>query len=218
MLFQEFIFRYVCLRALKHLHTLRWRHNECDSVSNHQPHDCLLNRVFRRRSKKTSKLCVTGLCAGKSPGTGEFPAQMATNAENVSMWWRHHDPCQRNELLVIACLKCSITICLTQFRWEMCIFLFWVVCCGIWDKCIQGVVKLVYSIRYHTFDYTISCGITRLRLYCEYSSQRMKYCLLFKRYYTMIFNHQSKTYAEHERIYCCATTRDTLLLRARAMK
>ena len=65
---------------------LQWRHNERDSVSNHQPHDCLLNRLFRRRSKKTSKLRVTGLCAGNSPGT----AQMASYAENVSIWWRHH--------------------------------------------------------------------------------------------------------------------------------
>ena len=71
--------------------TLRWRHNERDSISNHQPHDCLLNGLFRRRSKKTWKLRVTGLCAGNSPGTGEFPAQMASNAENVSIWWRHHD-------------------------------------------------------------------------------------------------------------------------------
>ena len=39
---------------------LRWRHNGRDSVSNHQPHDCLLNRLFRRKSKKTSKLRVTG--------------------------------------------------------------------------------------------------------------------------------------------------------------
>ena len=22
--------------------------------------------------------------------TGEFPAQMVSNAENVSIWWRHH--------------------------------------------------------------------------------------------------------------------------------
>ena len=72
---------------------LRWRHNERDSVSNHQPHDCLLNRLFRRRSKKTSKLRVTGLCVGNSPGTGEFPAQMASYAENVSIWWRHHTRC-----------------------------------------------------------------------------------------------------------------------------
>ena len=60
------------------------------SQSNHQHHDCSLNRLFRRRSKKTSKLRVIGLCAGNSPITGEFPAQNASNAENVSIWWRHH--------------------------------------------------------------------------------------------------------------------------------
>ena len=70
--------------------SLQWRHNGCDSVSNHQPHDCLLNRLFRRRSKKTSKLRVTGLCAGNSSGTSEFHAQMASYAENVSIWWRYH--------------------------------------------------------------------------------------------------------------------------------
>ena len=69
---------------------LRWCHNGRDSVSNHQPRDCLLNRLNRRRSKKTSKLRVTGLYAGISSETGEFPAQMASNAENVSVWWRHH--------------------------------------------------------------------------------------------------------------------------------
>ena len=71
--------------------TLQWRYNDHDGISNHQPHGCLLNRLFRRRSKKTSKLPVTGLCAGNSPVPGEFPAQMASNAENVSIWWRHHD-------------------------------------------------------------------------------------------------------------------------------
>ena len=77
--------------ARKHcLLPLRWRHNDHAGVSNHQPHGCLLNRLFRRKSKKTSKLRVTGLCAGNSPGTGEFPAQMASYAENVSIWWRHH--------------------------------------------------------------------------------------------------------------------------------
>ena len=44
--------------------SLRWRHNDHDGVSNHQPRGCLLNRLFRRKSKKTSKLRVTGLCAG----------------------------------------------------------------------------------------------------------------------------------------------------------
>ena len=70
---------------------LQWRHIGRDSVSNHQHRECLLGRLISRRSKKTSKLRVTGLCAGKSPETGEFPAQRASNAENVSIWWRHHD-------------------------------------------------------------------------------------------------------------------------------
>ena len=47
-------------------YTLQWRHNEHDGVSNHQHHDRLLNRLFSRRSKKPSKLRVTGLCAGNS--------------------------------------------------------------------------------------------------------------------------------------------------------
>ena len=54
-------------------YSLRWRHNDNDGVSNHQPHDCLLNRLFRHRSKKTSKLRVTGLCAGNSPGPVNSP-------------------------------------------------------------------------------------------------------------------------------------------------
>ena len=69
---------------------LRWGHRGRDGDSNHQPHDCLLNRLFGCRSKKTSKLRVTGLCVGNSPVTGEFPEQMASNAENISIWWRHH--------------------------------------------------------------------------------------------------------------------------------
>ena len=54
---------------------------EHDGVSNHKRLDCLLNRLFRCRSKKTSKLRVTGICEGNSPVTGEFPARRASNAE-----------------------------------------------------------------------------------------------------------------------------------------
>ena len=53
--------------------SLQWRQNDHDGVSNHQPHGCLLNRLFRRRSTKTSKLRVTGLCAGNSPGPVNSP-------------------------------------------------------------------------------------------------------------------------------------------------
>ena len=63
--------RYLGIRCISY--TLHWRHNGRDSVSNHQPRDCLLDRLFRRRSKKTSQLHATGLCV-----------------ENVSFWWRHH--------------------------------------------------------------------------------------------------------------------------------
>ena len=69
---------------------LHWRHNDRDGVTNHQPHGCLLNRLFRRRSKKTSKLHVTGFLCGEFTGTDEFPAQRASYAENISIWWRHH--------------------------------------------------------------------------------------------------------------------------------
>ena len=69
---------------------LQWCHNGHNGISNHQPQDCLLNHLFRRSSKKTSKLRVTGLCAGNSPVTREFPTQMASNTEYVSIWWHHH--------------------------------------------------------------------------------------------------------------------------------
>ena len=70
--------------------SLQWRHNDHDGVPNHHRLDCLLNRLLRRRSKKTSKLRVTGLCEGNSPVAGEFPAQSSSSAENVSIWWRYH--------------------------------------------------------------------------------------------------------------------------------
>ena len=60
---------------------LQWCHYECDGVSKHQRHECLLNRFFRRKSKKTSKLRATGLCEVNPPVTGGFPAQRVSNAE-----------------------------------------------------------------------------------------------------------------------------------------
>ena len=80
-----------CWEVLKIMNmSLQWRHNERDGVLNHQPHDCLLNIYSGADKKKTSKLRVTCLCVGNSPVTDEFPAQRVSNAENVSIWWRHH--------------------------------------------------------------------------------------------------------------------------------
>ena len=87
--------------------SLQWRHNERDGVSNHQPHNCLLNRLFRRRSKKKKlSFRVTSLCAGNSPVTVEFPAQRARNADNVSIWWRHHGTLWRAGTFLGYLVKC----------------------------------------------------------------------------------------------------------------
>ena len=65
----------------------------------------------RRRPKKASKLRVTGLCVGNSPVTGEFPAQRASNAENVSIWWRHHGMTER----FVVVIKLPFI-----FQWRLC--------------------------------------------------------------------------------------------------
>ena len=114
--------------------SLRWHRNGRDSVSNHQPHDCLLSRLFRRRSKKTSKLRVTGLCSGSSPGTGEFPAQMASYAENVSIWWRHHDRWREVDGHIAKCKHQSFIR--NTPSWLLCIVM-------VWDN---GLHRLSYNL------------------------------------------------------------------------
>ena len=64
---------YSLTRVSSTIWLLQWRHNDHAGISNHQPHGCLLKRLFRGRSKKTSKLRVTGLCAGNSPGPVNSP-------------------------------------------------------------------------------------------------------------------------------------------------
>ena len=68
---------------------LQWRYNECEGVSNHRRlvYSIVCSSADQR---KTSKLCVTGLCEGNSPVTGEFTSQRASNTENAFIWWRHH--------------------------------------------------------------------------------------------------------------------------------
>ena len=81
---------HIILLAFRLFQIMTWRHNENDGVSNHQRLDCLLNRLLGRRSKKTSKPRITGLCEGNPPVTDCFSSQRASIAENVSIWWRHH--------------------------------------------------------------------------------------------------------------------------------
>ena len=68
---------------------LHWRHNDHDGVSNHQPHGCLQSFI-RAQIKENIKAPRHWPLCGEITGTDEFPAQRASNAENVSIWWRHH--------------------------------------------------------------------------------------------------------------------------------
>ena len=70
----------------------------------------ICSSVGSGEDKKTSKLRVTGLWARNWPVDGEFPAQKANNAENVSIWWCHRDSGREltpNELIfkVMICMK-----------------------------------------------------------------------------------------------------------------
>ena len=48
--------------------------------------------------RKYQSSALLALCEGNSPVTGEFPSQKASNAENLSVWWRHHGQSYRRLL------------------------------------------------------------------------------------------------------------------------
>ena len=50
-------------------------------------------QLVQAQIKENSKVRVTGLCEGNPPVTGRFVSQRACNAENISIWWRHHEYC-----------------------------------------------------------------------------------------------------------------------------
>ena len=103
-----------CKLSALHLRASLQRHrNVRVGGSNHWRLDWLLNRVFRRRSKKTSKLRVTGLCAGNSPMTGEFPTHRASHMENVSIWWRLH--IELTILMVTMATRAARTVSILNF-------------------------------------------------------------------------------------------------------
>ena len=80
--------QYLC--GWKRWEASRRRHNERDGDSNHRRLDWFVNRLFRRRSKRASKLRVTGICEGNPLFAGGIPSERARNAENVSNWLRRH--------------------------------------------------------------------------------------------------------------------------------
>ena len=152
------------------MQVIQWRHNGHDSVSNHQPRECLLNRLIRCRSKKTSKLRVTDLCAGNSPETGDFPAQRASNAENVSIGWRHHenvcitihDALHRYELKLLRPLRKLLWI-----KWCNAIFLFISISMASW---VTVIVETIYQLRRTLFQWETKLYHFRIFIFQNYGS------------------------------------------------
>ena len=76
--------------------SLEWRLNERTGISNHRRLDCLLNRLFRRISKKATKLCVTGRCDHRwpvdSPHKGSVTRKMFP-FDDIIMWCVHKHVC-----------------------------------------------------------------------------------------------------------------------------
>ena len=81
------------------MHSLEWRHNEPDGVSNHQPHDCLLNRNSDSDQRKDQSSASLAFVRGfhwwpvnspqKEPGKRKlFPFDDVILLTNI--WWGHH--------------------------------------------------------------------------------------------------------------------------------
>ena len=108
----------------------------------------------RRRSKKTSKLCVTGCCEGNSPVPGEFPAQEASNGKNISIWWRHHGKCGNHVIIQILVGK----------PWKMYLEM----------TCAKQKQRKMLANHEHIFYSQISGMVKKLRPYksviCNYST------------------------------------------------
>ena len=73
----------------------------------------MANKDFET-SKKISKLRGTGLCEGNPPMTGGFPSPRASNAENVSIWWRHRviKILPSTEVIITVPVPANVCICL----------------------------------------------------------------------------------------------------------
>ena len=91
-----------------HLKSWRWCHNERDGVSNHRVLHCLLNRLFshRKHQSSASLAFVRGIELELeliSTGDQWIPTQRASDAGNVSVWWRHH--VQLMQWMIYLCKK-----------------------------------------------------------------------------------------------------------------
>ena len=94
--------------------------------------------------RKHQSSASLGLCAGNSPGTGEFPAQMASNAESDSIWWRQHG------ILSMRCMSCYVLMLIFMHKKSALTF---------------GVRALIAVTRHRQFLYVITHPCAKLRLW-----------------------------------------------------
>ena len=106
--------------------SLQWRHNELDGVSASR----LFTQSFIRAQIKENinALRHWPLC-GELTGTGEFPAQMASNAEKVSIWWRHHVVCH---FVRLQWVDRETAIWLRSQQGNASSNYIWILCCRSW--------------------------------------------------------------------------------------
>ena len=97
--------------------------------------------VYTDADKKNIKAPRHWHLWGNSPGIGEFPAQMAINAENVSPWWRYHDCLSR--VIPFSALPEMFVI---NPQCEGSLFTY---PCHIFDQCIAGWPYSVWSLYHH---------------------------------------------------------------------
>ena len=128
---------------------------------------------------KKTKNRVTGLYEGKLPVTGEFPSQRASNAENVSIWWRHHDPIN----CLMACFYnndnslCWMSFRLNQNRIQVsystrkcwCRYNF------IGSLFVGSCVKIPFLFCYYIYDLLIWSGLQPIYAY-QYCWWYIKFC------------------------------------------
>ena len=98
---------------LYNIHVLQWHHNEHDGISNHQRLDGLFNRLFRRRSKKISKLRITGLWGGELTGDQWIPLTKGQLCENFLHLMTS------SSIFLITCITVILTLCLRWFDNEV---------------------------------------------------------------------------------------------------
>ena len=119
----------------------------------------------RHKSMKAAKLRVTGF-VGNSPVTGEFPAQRASNTENISIWWRHH-------VAKLGKAPCTPSHSITRTFWSrLCEWSVWPSVSRNWLELIAGWSCLFTECQSHPIQYWLLHAVinTNIIRCCHISS------------------------------------------------